>query len=214
MNKRKLILSFFLITIFLFCVVLSPEVVYSQSYDKTTVLNTQRKLQELGYNPGTLDGIWGKKTNSALKRFQHDNDLSMTGKLDSITIEKLGIISLEKSVPKRSVSVISIRNSVKEALKHEREIKKVQIENDILRVVPDFDFVSKQGYASIILDICRNANLPNQFKQVWILNTRQNQGWVLLKAKKCCNQVRQAPLNQVDKLIFKYSADVIIFESR
>ena len=214
MKKRKFILSFFLITISVFYVGLSSEIVYSESYDKATVFKTQKKLQELGYNPGPLDGIWGKKTKSALKRFQHDSSLSMTGKLDSITKEKLGIISLEKSVPKRSIPVISIQNSIREALEHTWEIKKVQIENDILTVVPNFNFINKQGYASIILDICRYANVSDQFKQIWILNASQNQGWVLLQAEKCCNQVMHAQLNQVNNLIFSYSADVLIFKSR
>lgn len=213
MNKRKVILSFFLITISVFCVGLSPETVYSQSYDKATVFKTQRKLQELGYNPGPLDSIWGKKTESALKRFQHDNSLSMTGKLDSITKEKLGIISLEKSVPKRSISVISIQDSIREALRHTWEIKKVQIENDRLTVVPDFDFIGKKGYASMIQQICRHANVTNQLKEIWILNASQNQGWVLMQAEKC-NQVMHAPFNQVNNLIFRYSADFLMFESR
>ncbi len=213
MKKRKFILSFFLITISVFCVGLRSEIVYSQSYDKATVFKTQKKLQELGYNPGSLDGIWGKKTKGALIRFQHDNSLSMTGKLDSITKEKLGIISLEKSVPKRSIPVISIQNSIRETLEHTWEIKKVQIENDILTVVPNFNFINKQGYASMILEICRYANVSNQLKEIWILNESQNQGWVLIHPEKC-NQIIHAPLNQVDKLIFRYSADVLISKSR
>ncbi len=213
MKKRKFILSFFLITISVFCVGLSSEIVYSQSYDKATVFKTQKKLQELGYNPGALDSIWGKKTKGALIRFQHDNSLSMTGQLDSITKEKLGIISLEKSVPKRSTPVISIQDSIREALEHTWEIKKVQIENDILTVVPNFNFINKQGYASMILEICRYANVSNQLKEIWILNASQNQGWVLIQPEKC-NQILHAPLNQVDKLIFRYSADVLISKSR
>jgi len=213
MNKGKIILSFFLITISVFCVGLRSEIVYSQSYDKETVFKIQKKLQELGYNLGPLDGVWGNKTKSALKRFQHDNSLSMTGKLDSITKEKLGIISLEKSVPKRSIHVISIQNSIREALEYTWEIKKVQIENDILTVVPNLNFIKKQAYASMILEICRYANVSNRLKEIWILNASQNQGWVLIQAEKC-NQVTHAPLNQVDKLIFSYSADVHIFKSR
>jgi len=213
MNKRKFILSFFLITIFVFCVGLRSEIVYSQSYDKATVFKTQKKLQELGYNPGPLDGIWGNKTKNALKRFQHDKSLSITGKLDSITKEKLSIISLEKSVFKRSTPVISIQDSIREALEHTWEIKKVQIENDILTVVPNLDFINKQGYASMILEICRYANVFKQLKEIWILNASQNQGWVLIHAEKC-NQLSNAPLNQVDKLIFRYSADVLIIKSR
>ena len=144
MKNRKFILILFLSTISVFCVSLRFEIVYSQSYDKATVFNTQKKLQELGYNPGPLDGIWGSKTKRALKRFQRDKSLSMTGKLDSITKEKLGMIPIEESVPKRSISVVSIQESIREALERNWEVKKVQIENDILKVVPNFDFINKQ----------------------------------------------------------------------
>jgi peptidoglycan hydrolase-like protein with peptidoglycan-binding domain len=35
----------------------------------------KEKLKELGYDPGPPDGIRGKKTISAIKRFQGDNGL-------------------------------------------------------------------------------------------------------------------------------------------
>ena len=70
---------------------------YPQSYDRTTVYQAQQRLKELSYDPGTLDGIWGKKTESAIKRFQHDNNLPVTGRLDSATKDKLGVILSEIS---------------------------------------------------------------------------------------------------------------------
>ena len=190
------------------------DIVYSQDYESEIVLKAQKNLQELGYNPGPLDGIYGKKTQRALKKFQHDNDLSITGKLDSMTKEKLNIISSAKSVPKRNIPVISIQGRIIEALKNNWEIKKVQIENDRITVIPNIDLITKQKYASMILKICRHARVPNQFKQIWILNASQNQGWVLLQTEKCCRQIMYALSNQVNKLIFRYSADVLIFETR
>ena len=55
------------------------------------VYQAQKKLSELGYNPGNPDGIWGKKTEKALQRFQKESDLPATGKLDKKTEEKLGL---------------------------------------------------------------------------------------------------------------------------
>ena len=37
-----------------------------------TVKYTQVILSSLGYDPGPLDGIWGNKTQEALKNFQED----------------------------------------------------------------------------------------------------------------------------------------------
>ena len=61
----------------------------------------QSKLKGLGYDPGPLDGIWGQKTEQALKDFQRDNGLSATGELDRATKIKLGIgkSSSRKSLP-------------------------------------------------------------------------------------------------------------------
>ena len=53
------------------------------------VYQAQKTLKELGYDPGAPDGIWGKKTTAAIKSFQRDNGLPMTGKLDAVTKTKL-----------------------------------------------------------------------------------------------------------------------------
>ena len=58
------------------------------------VYQVQKKLKELGYDPGSADGIWGKKTTSAIKHFQRDNGLPVTGHLDEKTRAKLFIKKL------------------------------------------------------------------------------------------------------------------------
>ena len=51
----------------------------------------QEALKEKGNDPGALDGVMGKNTTAALRRFQAGNGLKATGKLDKETAEKLGI---------------------------------------------------------------------------------------------------------------------------
>jgi class 3 adenylate cyclase len=77
---------------------------YSQRYYNATVHQVQKRLKELGYNPGSIDGVWGKQTESAIRKFQSDNSLSMTGRIDSVTKNKLGLISAESSVLKTSMT--------------------------------------------------------------------------------------------------------------
>jgi ankyrin repeat protein len=53
------------------------------------IYEAQVKLEELGYDPGKPDGIRGSKTVIAIKRFQEDSGLPVTGRLDEETIAKL-----------------------------------------------------------------------------------------------------------------------------
>jgi ankyrin repeat protein len=61
---------------------------YAEAYDQT-IYEAQKKLEELGYDPGKTDGIRGKKTVTAIKLFQEDSGLPVTGRLDSQTVAKL-----------------------------------------------------------------------------------------------------------------------------
>ena len=62
------------------------------------VYQAQQALKAHGYNPGTPDGLWGKATERAVKYFQVDNELPVTGKIDELTKAKLGIVSTVRSV--------------------------------------------------------------------------------------------------------------------
>jgi predicted component of type VI protein secretion system len=49
----------------------------------------QKLLTALGYQPGPADGSMGKRTVDALSKFQRENKLPVTGKLDAATSEAL-----------------------------------------------------------------------------------------------------------------------------
>lgn len=49
----------------------------------------QQKLNTLGYNAGTPDGAMGKGTANALREFQRDQNLPITGRLDRATSQAL-----------------------------------------------------------------------------------------------------------------------------
>jgi len=54
-----------------------------------TTMQIQQRLSELGYQPGPVDGKIGKNTIKALKKFQQDNNLPVTGKADIETVNNL-----------------------------------------------------------------------------------------------------------------------------
>jgi peptidoglycan hydrolase-like protein with peptidoglycan-binding domain len=57
--------------------------------ESMTVAEIQKRLLELGYQPGRVDGDMGKKTTDALRKFQKNNSLPTTGKPDRETVLKL-----------------------------------------------------------------------------------------------------------------------------
>lgn len=56
------------------------------------VEEAQRMLTDKGYNPGTIDGIYGKNTEIAVKNFQHDKNLREDGVIGKVTGMALGFI--------------------------------------------------------------------------------------------------------------------------
>jgi peptidoglycan hydrolase-like protein with peptidoglycan-binding domain len=56
---------------------------------RMSVADAQRKLAALGYQPGPADGAMGGHTAVALRAFQKDHNLAITGRLDPATIAEL-----------------------------------------------------------------------------------------------------------------------------
>jgi peptidoglycan hydrolase-like protein with peptidoglycan-binding domain len=52
---------------------------------------TQQRLKEFGYDPGPMNGMIGVQTQEALRRFQTETGLPVTGELDWETARRLGI---------------------------------------------------------------------------------------------------------------------------
>ena len=62
------------------------------------VYQIQKALKTRGYDPGPLDGQYGPSTRNAIKQFQRDFGLLMTGTLDQQTKSKLGNISSGRGI--------------------------------------------------------------------------------------------------------------------
>jgi peptidoglycan hydrolase-like protein with peptidoglycan-binding domain len=57
----------------------------------STIMQVQKKLNKEGFNAGRADGKWGPKTEAALKNFQKQNKLPVTGRFSRQTFADLGI---------------------------------------------------------------------------------------------------------------------------
>jgi peptidoglycan hydrolase-like protein with peptidoglycan-binding domain len=61
-----------------------------QSTAKADIIETaQRFLQQLGYNPGSIDGKMGEKTRIAIQAFQRDHNLQVDGEASMSLVEAL-----------------------------------------------------------------------------------------------------------------------------
>jgi peptidoglycan hydrolase-like protein with peptidoglycan-binding domain len=55
------------------------------------VLEAQRALRDLGFDPGPIDGICGPKMRAALEKYQTTEKLPATGELDGLTLQRLDV---------------------------------------------------------------------------------------------------------------------------
>ena len=81
-----------------------------------TVRKAQQALNAKGYTVGTPDGRAGGQTLIALKRFQLDRDLPVTGKFDAATLSALGISTSAKITPAETVVLSDAVNALVETV--------------------------------------------------------------------------------------------------
>jgi hypothetical protein len=55
-----------------------------------TLVRAQSQLARLGYYTGRIDGAFGPLTSNAIRQYQADYGLAVTGRLDRATVQSLG----------------------------------------------------------------------------------------------------------------------------
>jgi peptidoglycan hydrolase-like protein with peptidoglycan-binding domain len=58
---------------------------------RNDVKNIQLALKEAGYKPGPIDGVYGRETTAAVKKFQMDRHLKGNGKINERTLGALRV---------------------------------------------------------------------------------------------------------------------------
>lgn len=82
---------FFRITLVLSLLLGVEAGVIAQTPSDPQLQQAQEQLQELGFDPGEPNGIMGQHTRDALKAFQQEHNLAVTGELDMPTLQALGL---------------------------------------------------------------------------------------------------------------------------
>jgi peptidoglycan hydrolase-like protein with peptidoglycan-binding domain len=62
----------------------------AQELSKNDMKLIQQRLQEKGYNPGNTDGTANDTTRAAIRKFQQDQGIPVTGTVDERTANELG----------------------------------------------------------------------------------------------------------------------------
>lgn len=65
------------------------RVVRDQPLLKDVNRRAQQRLKELGFDPGPVDGLWGCKSQAALRDYQETYELDVTGEVDRPTLTAL-----------------------------------------------------------------------------------------------------------------------------
>ena len=102
MKKKIIFIILLLVLVVIFDVVLmswNSEVEALSKYGSrgTEVRTIQEKLKRWGYYSGSVDGIYGSQTVSAVKRFQKKNGLTVDGIAGTQTLKAMGITSSSSS---------------------------------------------------------------------------------------------------------------------
>lgn len=100
-KSKKLILAIVLIfTVNILIIALAQSAdaaLYKRGSSGTTVTEIQRRLKSWGYYTGSVDGIYGSRTESAVKYFQRTNGLAVDGQVGDKTLAALGIYNASAS---------------------------------------------------------------------------------------------------------------------
>ena len=147
-RKRKL----FILSIIVILMLGEAFSVQAVKYN-ATVEQAQRKLKDQGYSPGQIDGLWGKKTEAALKQFQQDHGVPVTGKLNEETKRKLGFQASFTPKSLSSVRRITLRSTPAELTKE-----------DIVKMIRDKGFHHPADYSNLDLSPRVTGNFVHSYE--------------------------------------------------
>lgn len=100
MDRKKLtasLLAVFAVNVLLICLFQAAPDAYAESWKRgssgETVKKIQQRLSDWGYYSGAADGIYGSRTEEAVKQFQKKNGLTPDGVAGPATLAAIGLPS-------------------------------------------------------------------------------------------------------------------------
>lgn len=122
MQKFKMLIARLLLTIMVSCTFITdaplqfqnaPQITVqaATTYNRATIKKVQKKLNKYGYDCGDPDGIAGSKTKKAIKKYQRDNDLTVTSTINAKLLKSLNVKPV-KDAPSSSTASQNNQSSV------------------------------------------------------------------------------------------------------
>lgn len=94
-NKKKLCLALAVLFAMNILIIAAAQSATAATYKRgstgQTVTEIQKRLKNWGYYTGDVDGVFGSRTETAVKKFQKRNGLTVDGKVGPATLAALGI---------------------------------------------------------------------------------------------------------------------------
>lgn len=94
-NRRWLMMALALVFLLNIFLILAAQTQVSAAYRRgdsgSTVTEIQRRLSDWGYYSGEIDGIFGSRTEKAVRDFQKKNGLTADGIVGNATLQALGM---------------------------------------------------------------------------------------------------------------------------
>ena len=126
---------------------------------KELVELTQTRLQNLGYKVGFIDGLWGKRSEQAMVKFESDNGLiSAGGQLSDLNLEVLSRLS-PSSVQRKQIKSVVIKPPTKTLTEQVDKTKNPKTPQLII-LEKDYLLLSKANpYSSVIKKLDAGAGI-------------------------------------------------------
>lgn len=106
-SRKKLILALVVVFFLNIAIIVFVQEAHAAAYKRgsygSVVTEIQEKLQNWGYYSGSVDGVYGSRTEDAVKKFQQNNGLTADGVAGSATLAALGIT--DSSATSQSVDI-------------------------------------------------------------------------------------------------------------
>lgn len=126
------------------------------------VRQIQTKLKNWGYYTGTVDGVYGKLTEDAVRKFQRYNNLTVDGVAGPNTLSAMGIVSSSGSTSTTSSNIELLARAVYGEARGEPYAGQVAVAAVILNRVEDSRFpktISGVVYQSGAFDVVADGQI-------------------------------------------------------